>query len=273
MFNLLSNTDFWSKFGLAMLILASLGLVFTVLILLVNKFCATYEDPKITEISEKLSGANCGGCGFAGCADFAKALVEGRAEISNCSSTPSNAKKEIASILGIEAKDSVPMIAVVKCMGDTDNATKKFDYVGNSSCEAKNSLFSGDKKCSNGCLGGGTCTNNCLYGAIKTENGVAKTIKALCVGCSVCVKNCPKKVIELIPKSAYVYVACSSHCKGKEVTSACKLGCIGCGLCVKNCPENAITLEDNLAVIDYNKCTGCKTCVAKCPRKIIKENV
>ncbi|MCQ2388012.1 MAG: 4Fe-4S binding protein, partial [Clostridia bacterium] len=83
--------------------------------------------------------------------------------------------------------------------------------------------------------------------------------------------TCPKHLIELIPKSSLIYVACVSTCKGKEVMDACKKGCIGCGICAKFCPNGAIEMIDNHPVIDYLKCNGCKTCVAKCPRKCIKE--
>ena len=95
--------------------------------------------------------------------------------------------------------------------------------------------------------------------------------KALCEACGLCVKNCPKKIISLIPKSAKVYVACSTPCRGKDTMSVCEVGCIGCGLCAKNCPEQAITMVNNLPVIDYSKCTSCMTCLTKCPRKTIKE--
>ena len=49
----------------------------------------------------------------------------------------------------------------------------------------------------------------------------------------------------------------------------CSVGCIGCKICEKNCPVQAITVENNHAVIDYEKCIGCGICAAKCPKKII----
>ena len=129
----------------------------------------------------------------------------------------------------------------------------------------------GSKLCPSGCLGGGSCATACQFDGIKIIDGVAYTDKALCSACGSCVKSCPKNLIEFIPKTAKVYVACSTKCRGKDVMSVCSVGCIGCGLCAKNCPQNAITMIDNLPVIDYEKCNGCLTCVGKCPRKSIKE--
>ena len=101
--NLLAEIN-WESFGIVLAILAVLALFFTVLILVVNKFCAVEEDPRIGQVAEKLSGANCGGCGFAGCADFAKALVEGRASVSNCAATSAENKALIGEILGVKAE-------------------------------------------------------------------------------------------------------------------------------------------------------------------------
>lgn len=267
--NLLRDIN-WQSFGIVLAILAVLAIVFTILILLINKFCAVDEDPKISQVSENLSGANCGGCGYAGCSDFAKALVEGRANIKDCAATSNEGKKVISTLLGIEFKETEPMMAVVKCAGSFENAKTKFDYLGNESCEAKNACLGGDKICSKGCLGGGTCVNSCVFGAMQMKEGVAECISSNCTACTTCVKNCPKHIIELIPKRAKVFVACSSECRGKEVMDACKVGCIGCGLCAKNCPSGAIEMVNNLAVINYDKCTGCGVCAEKCPRKTIK---
>ena len=42
-------------------------------------------------------------------------------------------------------------------------------------------------------------------------------------------------------------------------------------MCEKKCPNGAIHVEDNLAVIDYDKCTSCGTCVSVCPAKVIRK--
>ena len=266
--NLLSSIN-WQSFGIVIIILAVLSLVFTILILIVNKMCTVEEDPRIEEVANNLAGANCGGCGFAGCSDFAKAVVEGRADPSLCSATTSENKKAISKILGVEIKDVGPLMAVVKCMGSLDNTSKKFDYVGGKTCAMQNMLSNGDKVCEYGCLGGGDCVHACTEGGVSVDNGLSYTDKNACVGCGACVRSCPKNLIILIPKSAKVYVACSSKQKGKDVIASCKNGCIGCGLCAKNCPENAIVMENNLPVIDYSKCVGCGVCADKCPRKCI----
>lgn len=255
--------------GAVVTIVAIIAVLFAALIVLVSKLTAIKTDEREEKIKDLLSGANCGGCGFAGCADFAKAVLEGRADISSCGPTSKENKAAISKILGVEFSGET-LCAFVHCNGG-NAAADKFDYIGNNGCTYKATFAGGNKACAFGCLGDGTCAISCDYGAITVENGVAKIDKKKCVACGKCVKACPKKLIELLPEKIKVVVACSSLCKGKDVMTACKNGCIGCGLCEKACPEGAITMQDNLPKIDYAKCTGCLTCVAKCPRKCIHE--
>ncbi|MBE7089489.1 MAG: 4Fe-4S dicluster domain-containing protein [Clostridiales bacterium] len=266
--NLLASVDF-TTVGIVLAVVAVIAIVFAILIVTVSKLCAVKEDEKVKEITSLLSGANCGGCGFKGCADFAQALANGKTDISECSATSPENKREIAKILGIDAGDTEEKIAVICCCGG-DGATDKFNYVGNLSCSAQVSTMGGKKACSFACLGGGDCAIACEEKGISIMDGVACGDKKSCVSCKRCIKVCPKGIIHLIPKKAKVYVACSSNEKGKDVLSVCKTGCIACGICAKNCPENAITMENNLPVIDYKKCVGCMLCAEKCPRKTIK---
>lgn len=270
MTNLILKPIDWGTFGLVLGIVAVLAVVFAVLIILVSKFCAVEEDERAVATAEKLAGANCGGCGFAGCADFAKALAAGKADLSMCGPTPAENKAEIAKILGLNYSAQEEKFAIVKCSGGM-NGINKYEYIGNEGCLAQSLCMGGAKLCPEGCLGAGTCVSVCTYDAIKCVNGITVVDKALCEACGLCVKNCPKHLIELVPKSAKVYVSCSSTCKGKEAMANCKLSCIACGLCVKNCAEGAITLVNNVPAIDYTKCTGCLTCLSKCPRKCIKQ--
>jgi Na+-translocating ferredoxin:NAD+ oxidoreductase RNF subunit RnfB len=55
--------------------LTLLGLVSAVILFFVARKFYVFEDPRIDQVQELLPAANCGGCGFAGCRNFAEALV------------------------------------------------------------------------------------------------------------------------------------------------------------------------------------------------------
>lgn len=250
-------------------IMLVVALFFGFLIMVVSKKFAVSVDEKEEQIVGCLAGANCGGCGRAGCSALAHALVEGSGSIDECPVTTKDKKKQIADILGIEYAGGAEQIVVVKCAGGV-NAVDKNDYVGNNDCVSQNMIAGGKKVCKSACLGAGSCQIVCPVGAIKMVDGVSVIDQSLCIKCGACMRGCPKRVIEKIPAKAKYYVACSSKCKGKQVMDGCKVGCIGCGLCAKNCPNGAITMVDNLPVFDYEKCTACGLCAEKCPKKIIK---
>ena len=276
MFNLLASlgaitADTWTTVGIVAGILFGIALVIVIAILVVGKVFKVNMDEKVTKILENLAGANCGGCGCSGCAGFAAKLADGSGDLSACHVTSPEKKAEIAALLGVELKQEQPQVAIVKCNGGALNAADAFEYNGNQTCAACSTLLGGNKVCKYACLGCGDCKNVCPEGAIDVENRLAKVDPDKCINCGACILACPKHIIERIPADAPVYVACSSHCKAKEVMNACKVGCIGCGACARKCPHGAITMVDNLPVFDYEKCTGCKTCVAVCPRHIILE--
>lgn len=248
-------------FGLSVLFAA-------VLSFLAKRFTIT-RDPKIDEVADLLSGANCGGCGYAGCDAYAVALVEGKTDLTFCSATSKEDKDKIAKLIG-SSNTAEETIFVVACNGG--KACKdKYTYMGYGDCRSMELLASGSKACPVGCMGMASCVKVCAYNAaiIDNDKGHADIIQDNCTKCGLCAKACPKGLIVKVPAAAKVYVACSSHEKGREVRSVCKGGCIACGICAKNCPESAITIIDNLAVIDYSKCTGCGICADKCPSKCI----
>lgn len=254
---------------IALAILGGLGLLFGALLGYASKIFKVDIDERVEKIVKCLPGANCGGCGYAGCANLAGAIVEGEAAYNTCPVCNKEQHAQIAEIMGQAADEGEKMRAVVLCSGAEGIAENKYIYYGIDDCVAAARLRGGQKQCEFACLGLGTCVSVCKFDAIHIKNGVAVVDAEKCTACGMCVKACPKKVIELLPESAERIVKCKSQNKGAEVTKACRVGCIGCRLCVKACPSEAITVENNLARIDSSKCTNCGECKAKCPRGII----
>ncbi len=268
--NLLGVAIQWDKVGIVIGIFCGIAVLLCILILIITKVCKVDSDEKVTQVLEHLAGANCGGCGHSGCASFAKSLACGGCKLSDCNATSNEEKEVIAQILGIEYEAGAKTRAVVHCNGGI-NAFDKCEYVGAHDCLSKSMVQGGDKLCSSSCLGEGSCAHACPENAIKMVDGVAVVDKNLCTSCGNCINTCPRSLIDRIPMSAPIYIACSTKCKAKQAMDICKVSCIGCGLCAKVCPQGAITMKDNLPIIDYSKCNGCKLCVQKCPRKCIKE--
>jgi Na+-translocating ferredoxin:NAD+ oxidoreductase RNF subunit RnfB len=257
--------------------LSAIGAIAGVVLYFVAQKFKVEEDPRIDEIAEKLPGANCGGCGFAGCRNFAEAIVKaGNMDELNCPVGGNALVKDIAPILGVESVEKEPMIAVVRCNGSKKNAPQKIVYDSASTCSFAHSLFSGESGCPNGCLGLGDCVVSCKFDAIYIDDttGLPVVSNEKCVACGACVKACPRNIIELRnkgKKDRRIYVSCINTEKGAIAKKNCEVACIGCGKCVKACPYEAITLNNNLAYIDFTKCKLCRKCVEECPTNAIVE--
>lgn len=255
----------------ALLFLAGIALVFGVTLALIAKYFNTKTDPKVDQVDELLAHAHCGACGFAGCHQYAEAVVN-KPEVSPSLCTPAGkaAAAKIAALVGKEVGEQEPRVAFVACRGDSEMSKKKFEHRGVADCVAASTIAGGDKECPYGCLGYGSCEAACPFEAIKVNsNGLAEVDEKKCVACGICVKACPRKIISIVKISKKPIVKCYSNDKGPAVKRICKVGCIGCGLCVKNCPSQAIEMVKNLARIDQSKCTDCGLCIEKCPSKAI----
>lgn len=251
------------------LALAGMGVLFGVLLGVSAKIFKVEQDERVPQIVEALPGANCGGCGFAGCSAFAQAVVDGQAKANGCPVGGEKSGAAIAAIMGVELEQGEKKVARVLCSGTHAVASTKYIYDGITDCNAAYRYGGGEKTCLYGCTGYGSCVRACMFDAIHVIDGVARVDSEKCTACGKCVEACPKHIIELVPAGQQTFVMCRSREKGAVIKDICKAGCIGCKICEKNCAYGAITVEDNIARIDYSKCTNCGVCVAKCPKKVI----
>jgi len=247
----------------AMVAMGGIGLVLSIVLGIASKVFYVYVDPKVVAVDECLPGANCGGCGYAGCSDCAVAMVAGGAPPNSCVVGGDDVAEAVAAVLGVSAAAAERDVANIFCKG-THSAAERAAVL----------LSGGDKTCSYGCLGLGTCVTNCPFGAlIMGEDGLPLVNKDLCTGCGTCVDICPRHIPKLIKESQKVATLCSSHDGGKIVKAICSVGCLGCGKCKKACSEQAIIIDKFLAIVDGEKCTGCGECFEKCPTGIIQSLV
>ena len=250
----------------ALATLGLIGLIFGVFLATAAKVFAVETDPRVEAVKEVLPGANCGACGYAGCANFAEAVAGGDASPCGCIPGGNETAMAIGEVLGETVCAAIQPVATVFCIGDCYKAADRFIYDGVADCSVASDFVGGFKACSAGCLGLGNCVSVCLFDAIKMgEHGLPVVNAEKCTGCGLCATACPRHIIQMIAKgSAGHLVLCSSHERGKTVSSACEVGCIACKACIKACPQEAIVMEDNLAVIDLEKCNDCGECVLKC---------
>lgn len=261
----------------AIIALAGIGVLAAIILYFVAQKFRVIEDPRIDIVTDLLPAANCGGCGFAGCRNFAEKIVKtGSLEGLNCPVGGNTVMKQIATAMGLDAVETDPMVAVLRCNGSLVHAPAKVVYDGASSCVFAHNLFSGSRGCPHGCIGLGDCVLACQFDAmyIDEATGLPVIIQEKCVACGACVKACPRVIIEMRkvgPKSKRIYVDCVNREKGAVARKNCEVACIGCGKCVKICPHDAIVMENNLAYISFEKCKLCRKCVEECPTNAIVE--
>ena len=257
--------------------LVSIGAAASIILYLVAQKFKVFEDPRIDEVEEALPAANCGGCGFAGCRNFAEALVKAESfEGLNCPVGGNDTMAAVAALLGREAIPQEPKVDVVRCNGTPEHRTQKSIYEGAPTCAIAHSLYAGEGGCPYGCLGCGDCVVVCTFDAIHMDpvSGLPVVVDDKCTACGACVDACPRNIIELRKKwkkERKIFVSCINEEKGAPAKKNCAVACIGCSKCFKVCPHEAIVMENNLAFIDSEKCKLCRKCVPECPTNAILE--
>lgn len=206
----------------AMLAIGGIGLVAGLGLAIASKAFYVYVDPTISAVDDALPGANCGGCGFAGCSGAAEAIAAGTVPPSICVAGGAATDLKVAEIMGVEIKETEAEIALLGCAYGTDTADLKYQYDGLYDCRAANLLNGGSKECPIGCLGLGSCVRSCPFGAMKMgEDNLPIVISELCVGCGNCERVCPKNIIKLSSNSMRV----AKEFTTEDCTAPCQRAC------------------------------------------------
>ena len=85
----------------AVIFMLGLGAVCGLILSVASKVFYVYEDPRIAEVESLFAGANCGGCGFAGCSAAAVAVVEGKAPPSVCVVAGPESAIAVGAVMGV----------------------------------------------------------------------------------------------------------------------------------------------------------------------------
>jgi NADPH-dependent glutamate synthase beta subunit-like oxidoreductase len=200
-------------------LLLFLGLAAGIGLGIASRVFYVWEDPKVLAIADCLPGANCGGCGQAGCGAAAEAMAAGRIECNVCVVGGFETAKAVGAILGQEVKEREPDFASNSCIYGVGEADPVFTYNGATDCRAAVMLYGGSKLCPIGCIGLGTCIKVCPFNALSMgEDNLPVVHHDRCVGCGTCVDACPKNIITLSSAtrritSEYVTDECTAPCQ------------------------------------------------------------
>ncbi len=256
--------------------LFGLGFLAAAVLAVASRLLAVEEDPRVEAVVECLPGANCGGCGFAGCESYAAAVINNADIPANlCVAGGPETSDKVGVLSGKAVEQSEPLVSFRRCSREEGGVRRRYEYYGSGTCKSAAMLEGGPYMCTWSCMGLGDCMRACPFDAMYMKDGMVEIIRSKCVSCGVCVKICPRHILQLIPARARVMSHCATRERMKEVTEVCSVGCINCLQCVKKCPANAISYQDLRVEIDHKACMeygpACaEICVTACPRHIMR---
>ena len=256
----------------AALLALGLASLFALVLLVASIKLHVQVDPKIEAVHKALPGIDCGACGFAGCASYAKAVVVDPELIGRCAPGGSETCNAIARVLNLQMSGSgAPARPIVHCRARREDKLFHAAYSGIESCTSANAQPD-VQACHFGCLGFGDCVRACKFDALHVVEGLSTVNYVNCTGCGACAKACPRNLIQMVPftQDNMMTVACSSRDSGKATRTFCKVGCIGCGICAKQ--SGLFAVADNLATLNYEgyaPSEATQTAMDKCPTGVI----
>jgi len=264
--------ELWNAAWLAGVTMLVMAFGFAVALLIASIKLRIKTDPKIDQVHQILPHLDCGACGFPGCSQYAKAVIENPGLIGRCSPGGRKVAEAIGIALNLQVSESGPAKRpIVHCRARSEDKTYYAIYQGIQTCVSANALAN-VQACKFGCLGFGDCVRACRFDALHIIDGLATIDYDKCTGCAACSRACPLNLIEMVPFNSenMMSVACSSRETGKVTHSQCAVGCIACGLCAKQ--SDIFKVEDNLARVDYanyKPSPQTETAMAKCPTGVI----
>jgi Na+-translocating ferredoxin:NAD+ oxidoreductase RNF subunit RnfB len=255
----------------SVLVLTALGaiggltVVLASLLVLASRKLYVQEDPRIDIVEDMLPHANCGACGLPGCRPFAEALVRGEVVPGACTVSPEDGRARIDAFLGVEVGAVEKRVARLACAGGANVSRSHARYDGPMTCGAATQVAGGGKGCFWGCLGLGDCFEACDFDAIQmNEHSLPVVDEGKCTACGDCVDACPKDLFSLQPVRHRLWVACKSLEAGDELLEDCEVACTACGRCALDAP-GLITMENNLAVVHYERNHDTQVPIQRCP--------
>ena len=258
----------WVTIGLSAGTLLGMAIVLSSVLGWASKKFQVDVDDRVLAVIDELPGANCGGCGYVGCGEYAEAVVLEKEAVNLCTVGGPGCARAVAGIMDVEVGAVLPYRPIVHCGARLEDRLGRSEYRGEMGCAAAN-LVTDVQGCTYGCLGFGDCARACQFDALHVIDGLAAVDYEKCVGCGACAKVCPRNIITITPFKAerVLAVSCSNKDKGRDVIAVCNVGCIGCGQCART--SSLFKIENNLSTIDYDAYTpecslevldACKKC-------------
>lgn len=86
-----------------------LGGLMGALLAVASKVFAVQKNEKAEKIADCLPGANCGGCGYSGCAALSEAIADGKAPVNACTVGGQEVAEKVAVIMGVDPGVTIKM--------------------------------------------------------------------------------------------------------------------------------------------------------------------